>query len=220
MKLLICKLLTFFMLSFCAKQSLGQSVALNADGSPPDNSAMLDVKHTSKGVLLPRLNQTQRNAILNPANGLLVYQTDGQPGFYYFNGSAWIAIENRGSASKKLFDLVFPADLGSIGAEQPANVYQTMCVFVYRGSSIDGPINLVSALISAGNGTIFQYRIFDVSNNKTIAESIAATSNGASTIVSINNITNLPAGTAVFAVQLRSSSAFNGAGVANVQIFQ
>jgi trimeric autotransporter adhesin len=69
-------------------------VAINSDGSTPDNSAMLDIKSTSKGILFPRMTLTQRNAIASPANGLIIYQTDNTPGFYYNSGSsaspAWV----------------------------------------------------------------------------------------------------------------------------------
>ena len=46
---------------------------INADGSLPDPSAMLDVKSTTKGMLIPSMTLTQRDAISNPANGLLIY---------------------------------------------------------------------------------------------------------------------------------------------------
>jgi hypothetical protein len=62
-------------------------VAINTDGSTPDNSAMLDVKSTSKGLLVQRMTQTSRNAIASPANGLLIYQTDNTPGYYYNSGT-------------------------------------------------------------------------------------------------------------------------------------
>jgi hypothetical protein len=75
-------------------------VAINTDGSLPDNSAMLDVKSTVKGLLLPRMTQAQRNLIPNPATGLMIYQTDNTPGFYYNSGTsespAWIIV-NIGS---------------------------------------------------------------------------------------------------------------------------
>jgi len=48
-------------------------VAVNTDGTPANNSAMLDVKSTDKGVLLPRMTLTQRDAIINPAEGLMIY---------------------------------------------------------------------------------------------------------------------------------------------------
>ncbi len=50
---------------------------------------MLDIKSTDKGVLIPRMTIVQRDAILQPATGLMIYQTDGIKGFYYFDGSDW-----------------------------------------------------------------------------------------------------------------------------------
>jgi len=54
-------------------------VSINNDGSQPDNSAMLDVKSTTGGLLIPRMTQGQIESISSPANGLLVYcVTDGK----------------------------------------------------------------------------------------------------------------------------------------------
>src|SRR3954447_11177937 len=64
-----------------------------AIGTPsPNNSAKLDINSITKGVLLPRMTLTQRNAIPSPATGLLMFQTDNTPGFYYYSGSAWTAL--------------------------------------------------------------------------------------------------------------------------------
>jgi len=81
---------------------LQAQVAINTDGSNPDNSAMLDVKSTDKGILIPRMTQAQRDAINAPATGLLIYQTDNNPGFYYWDGSNWVAAEG----AKKIDDLI------------------------------------------------------------------------------------------------------------------
>src|ERR1019366_854768 len=54
----------------------------------PDRSALLDMKATDKGVLVPRLNTAQRLAIVNPAIGLLVYDSTLKC-FYYFDGTQW-----------------------------------------------------------------------------------------------------------------------------------
>jgi len=54
-----------------------------------DASAMLQIDNTSRGVLVPRMTQVQRNAIGFPATGLLIYQTDATAGFYYYNGVIW-----------------------------------------------------------------------------------------------------------------------------------
>ena len=45
-------------------------------GNTPDPSTMLDVQGTSKGVLFPRMTASQRNAIVSPATGLMIYNTD------------------------------------------------------------------------------------------------------------------------------------------------
>lgn len=52
----------------------------------PDNSAVLDINSSDKGLLIPRMSLQQRNAINNPADGLMVYQTGEQGGFYFFEG--------------------------------------------------------------------------------------------------------------------------------------
>ncbi|MCF6170576.1 MAG: hypothetical protein L3J66_06330 [Bacteroidales bacterium] len=69
-------------------------VAINTDGSNPDASAMLDVKSTDKGFLLPRMTEANRNTINGGslATGLMVYQTDNEPGLYYYDGSKWVAL--------------------------------------------------------------------------------------------------------------------------------
>ena len=71
-----------------------QGVAINTDGSNADNSALLDIKSTAKGILIPRLTAAQKTAIAAPATGLLVYQIDAATGFYFFNGSAWAPVSS------------------------------------------------------------------------------------------------------------------------------
>ncbi len=39
-------------------------------------------------MLLPRMTQSQRNAISSPATGLMIYQTDNSSGFYYNSGTS------------------------------------------------------------------------------------------------------------------------------------
>ena len=62
-------------------------VSINTDGSPPDSSAMLDVKSTSKGFLPPRMTTAQRNAIASPEEGLLVFNVTTGYIEYYLGGS-------------------------------------------------------------------------------------------------------------------------------------
>ena len=75
-----------------ATGSFAQGVGIGT--ATPDGSAQLDISATNKGILVPRLTAAQRNAIGNPTRGLLVFQTDGTPGFYYYGGGAWINLTN------------------------------------------------------------------------------------------------------------------------------
>jgi hypothetical protein len=86
MKKISIVLLAFVLIPFI---SFSQSIGINNDGSIPNSSAMLDIKSTTKGLLIPRMTLVQRNAIVSPATGLQIYQTDNTAGFYFYNGTAW-----------------------------------------------------------------------------------------------------------------------------------
>jgi hypothetical protein len=100
-----------------------QNVGINADGSAPDNSAMLDIKSSNKGLLIPRMSQAERNAIALPANGLMIYQTDNTPGFYYFDGT-WKTVSTAELWQKNGADIYFDAGKVGIGTNSPPdNLY-------------------------------------------------------------------------------------------------
>ena len=74
----------------------------------PDNSAILQVSSTSKGVLFPKMTAAQRGLITSPAVGLLVFQTDGSSGFYFYDGSRWVQLgAGAGSSSVPNNTLIF-----------------------------------------------------------------------------------------------------------------
>jgi uncharacterized protein (TIGR02145 family) len=54
----------------------------------PHASAVLDVSSTDRGLLLPRMTTTQRNAISLPTAGLTIYNTTTNC-LNFFNGTAW-----------------------------------------------------------------------------------------------------------------------------------
>lgn len=58
----------------------------------PDPSAQLEIKSDNKGLLLPKMTADQRSRITNPADGLLVYQTDGATGFYFRQSGQWFKL--------------------------------------------------------------------------------------------------------------------------------
>jgi uncharacterized protein (TIGR02145 family) len=69
--------------------TMGQSVGIGT--SNPHPSAQLDVTSNNQGLLPPRMTFSQRNAILNPAAGLIIWCTDCLPKgeTQVFNGSEW-----------------------------------------------------------------------------------------------------------------------------------
>ena len=66
---------------------LGLEVTNN---STTGGSAIVEMNSTTKGMLMPRMTQVQRNAISSPSAGLMVYQTDNtQKGVHFYDGSGW-----------------------------------------------------------------------------------------------------------------------------------
>ncbi len=87
-------ILLFLAITMIASYSLTAQVGVNNDGSNPDNSAMLDVKSTDKGMLMPRMNSSQIQSIVNPADGLQVYNTDnGKLFIYVLAYNAWKEVQ-------------------------------------------------------------------------------------------------------------------------------
>jgi len=70
----------------------------------PNSKAVLDLQSSGndKGLLIPRLTQAQRTAIASPPDGLMVFQTDGTTGFWYYFGGAWVNIPNANTAGDNL----------------------------------------------------------------------------------------------------------------------
>src|SRR4030095_11050244 len=87
----IITLLTVVIGHLSANTASSQSVAINSDGTPPNASAMLDIKSTTQGLLLPRMTTLQRTAIATPAAGLNVFDLNTRS-FYFYNGVKWIEI--------------------------------------------------------------------------------------------------------------------------------
>lgn len=84
-----------------------KNVGIGTDN--PNASALLDLDvsnntefPTKKGLLIPRVTEAQKNAISDPANGLIIYQTDGTFGFYYYDGSSWVKLTTATEANQYL----------------------------------------------------------------------------------------------------------------------
>jgi hypothetical protein len=90
MKKVYCVLLiAYFMQHTSAQTNTFPSTGASGIGTTtPAASSLLEINSTSKGVLLPRMSKTQRDNIVNPSTGLIIYQTNNTPGFYYYDDSA------------------------------------------------------------------------------------------------------------------------------------
>ncbi|MEQ9437492.1 MAG: H-type lectin domain-containing protein [Cyclobacteriaceae bacterium] len=79
-----------------------QSVVISkSSDATPASSAILDVQSTEKGMLIPRMNEAQRDGISNLTSGLLIYQTSEPSGFYYFDGDDWVSLAVTGSQAEE-----------------------------------------------------------------------------------------------------------------------
>ena len=95
----------FLMLMLASLGSFAQNMGVNATGAPPNANAGLDVDFTDKGILIPRVALTGTSSFAPLAAhvaGMIVYNTatagDVTPGFYYNNGTRWVASIPTGSA--------------------------------------------------------------------------------------------------------------------------
>jgi hypothetical protein len=90
-------LLGVLLFSYCTTQA--QGMAVNNDGSTADASALVDIKSTTKGMLIPRMTKTEKNGIASPAAGLMIFQTGpDSTGFHYYSGSQWIWMSSSANA--------------------------------------------------------------------------------------------------------------------------
>ncbi len=94
------KLNLFFLFSF-----LNVFSQVGIGTTSPDNSAMLEVTSTDKGILIPRVSLVAINntttPVLTPANGLMVWNTNASVtggngiGFYFYNGTVWQPVRSH-----------------------------------------------------------------------------------------------------------------------------
>lgn len=91
MKKISTALLLFVLAAILTPAAFSQGIAINSNSAAPDNSAMLDVQSTSKGMLVPRLTSAQRDAMGTPATGLLIFNTT-TGSFWFKNKVRWVEL--------------------------------------------------------------------------------------------------------------------------------
>ncbi|WP_233357608.1 cell wall anchor protein [Haloflavibacter putidus] len=145
------RILLIFLLSFPTLMLQAQ-VGINT--TEPDKSASLDIQSQDSGLLVPRMTTAQREAIVDPANSLLVYDTD-LDGYYYNQGTKadiqWVKFLNSEKNARDNFKIIkkesdFPeASGGKITLDE--NV-----LYEINGSvAVNTPIDLNGAYLSGKN---------------------------------------------------------------------
>lgn len=135
--------------------SIQAQVAVNTDGAAPDNSAMLDVKSTTRGLLAPRMTLAQRNAIVSPATGLMIYQTNDIPGYYYNSGTpatpAWALVgSNAGQWLNNGTSIYYNLGNVGIGTDTPLEKLH-VDGYYYLSNATNYPFVRFNNTITGGN---------------------------------------------------------------------
>ena len=115
----------------------------------PDASSALEIESTTGGILIPRLTETQRDAIVSPASGLMIYQTDQEFGFYFYNGTLWTRMEGE-TGTQGLQGLQGPAgNDGAVGSDG-SSAYEIWITAGNTGTEAEFLTSLVGAQGEAG----------------------------------------------------------------------
>ena len=84
--------------SFTSNIIQAQSMGISSTSITPDASSILDLRTTTKGMLIPRMTTIQREAISSPANSLMIYNTSTNQ-FNFYNGSIWVVLTSNASTA-------------------------------------------------------------------------------------------------------------------------
>ena len=135
-------------LSLPLMNTFAQNTAItDDDGYTANNSAVLDVYSTDKGLLIPRLTDTQMSNISAPAAGLLIYNTD-QDVYYFYSGSNWLPVSG-GQLFQNIGDTIFylTGENTKMGIGTP----EPMSRLTVQGSSTDRDAPLFDVKNSDGD---------------------------------------------------------------------
>ena len=150
-------LIPFLLIILCSKLHAQTGIGTTT----PDTSAKLEIASTAKGLLIPRMTSVQRTAISNPANGLLVYQTDGVPGFYVNSGTSaspiWIRVNTDWTKSGN--DISYTTgNISTTGNVTGGNVAtSTLSGFAANFNTIS--TGTTYSLVAADNGKIININV-------------------------------------------------------------
>jgi len=159
MKTLLQLLILFFTI-----MSIDAQVGINNDGSQPDTSAMLDIKSSTTGLLIPRMQTADRDNIANPAQGLMVYLSD-QNIFSYFDGTNWVTINSGDDNDWKITgDNMHSLPAGNVGIGNDSPEFK----LDVNGNIRHGNRLYIYSNASAGSHTWVQFNSPDNANGDNV----------------------------------------------------
>jgi len=131
-------------------------VGINADNSIPDPSAMLDVKSTSKGILVPRMTTVERNTISNPATGLLIFCRDNNQ--YYTNkgtpvAPCWVMMSSQWMNNETR--IYYTLGKVGIGTSDPQKLLDVHGDILVNGLTIGKTASVYNGNTAVGDSALF-----------------------------------------------------------------
>jgi uncharacterized protein (TIGR02145 family) len=153
-------LTTLLLLALTSSISSNAQVGIGVTTANMAASAQLDVSSTTKGFLPPRMTYAQRNAIVTPGAGLIIYCTDcgsngGEPEFY--NGTAWVSMYGLQGSLPTLAPTTSITAIDIVSATSGGNILTDGGVTVFiRGlcwSTSSNPTIALSTKTVDGSGT-------------------------------------------------------------------
>ena len=152
---------------FCSIACFSQGVGINTN--TPQPNAILDLSKSTKGLLIPRLTQSARLAINNPAEGLMVYDTTTNR-LYVYQNTAWRYINNNvswlKSPNSSPFNYVYTFDSVALGSTSAlARLYingdmrgrtsmTTTQDLIATGTLLGDKLTTAGTLLAAGTATV------------------------------------------------------------------
>ena len=161
--------------------AISQNVGVNNNGTSPDPSALLDVSSTSQGLLLPRMTTAQRDAIVSPAQALIIYNTTTKCFEFWENGT-WQPLAcatifppscnldqqqlnyNSGTSARNLAGYsvfqTFTAGITGTLCQLDVGFFNAMTgtgtLNIYSGNGLGGTLLQTQTVTVSGTGNFFQ----------------------------------------------------------------
>jgi uncharacterized protein (TIGR02145 family) len=154
------------LLLFTVLFSFSQSSAVGTD--KPEASAIFEVKSATGGFLAPRMTQAERDAIVAPASGIMIYNTDVNC-YEFWNGTEWfntcidgkLDASSNGTAKVSAYDCSTGSG-GLLNVGTGSSATQEITVTVTRKGSYNISTGVVNGVLFTDSG------IFDTIGTKVI----------------------------------------------------